>query len=202
MIRAEPKENQKCGFSPSEDSDQPRHVTTLINIEEHLCSNLSSYSGIMAFMRLGGNQADMSHQWAQIPQSWFCHDAAHNNGQSFKRYDCEPRHEKTCFCAYLKTKLQISCAVTAQLISAFVFATKTVPSLFLLNPKFQAPIYLLWLSSPVWVGPGRKTQRQVSHDAAHCLSIADFATVVKDSFMIFAIPEVNGRACVKLVGVS
>ena len=35
----------------------------------------------------------------------------------------EPRHEKTCFFAYAKTKEQISCAVTAQLISAFVFAT-------------------------------------------------------------------------------
>ena len=29
----------------------------------------------------------------------------------------EPRHEKTCFLHYAKTKAQISCAVTAQLIS-------------------------------------------------------------------------------------
>ena len=35
----------------------------------------------------------------------------------------EPRHEKTCFFAYAKTKAQTSCTVTAQLISAFVFAT-------------------------------------------------------------------------------
>ena len=34
----------------------------------------------------------------------------------------EPRHEKTCF-FFSKTKTQISCAVTAQLFSAFVFAT-------------------------------------------------------------------------------
>ena len=35
----------------------------------------------------------------------------------------EPRHEKTGFFAYAKTKTQISFAVTAKLISAFVFAT-------------------------------------------------------------------------------
>ena len=40
--------------------------------------------------------------------------------------------------AYAKTKAQISCAVTAQLISAFVFTTHIVQSLYLLNPKFQA----------------------------------------------------------------
>ena len=32
----------------------------------------------------------------------------------------------------------ISCAVTAQLISAFVFTTQSAQSLFFLNPKFQA----------------------------------------------------------------
>ena len=40
--------------------------------------------------------------------------------------------------AYAKTKTQISCAVTAQLISAFVFAEGIVQFLFFLNPKFQA----------------------------------------------------------------
>ena len=39
---------------------------------------------------------------------------------------------KTVF-AYAKTKAQISCAVTAQLISAFVFATKIVQPLYFLN---------------------------------------------------------------------
>ena len=34
----------------------------------------------------------------------------------------EPHHEKTRFFAYPKTKAQISCAVTAQLISTSVFA--------------------------------------------------------------------------------
>ena len=35
----------------------------------------------------------------------------------------EPPNQKTKQSAYAKTKTQISCAVTAQLISAFVFAT-------------------------------------------------------------------------------
>ena len=39
--------------------------------------------------------------------------------------------------AYAKTKAQISCAVTAQLISTFVYATWIVQSLFFLNPKFK-----------------------------------------------------------------
>ena len=51
-----------------------------------------------------------------------------------------------------------SFAVTAKLISAFVFATRIVQTLFFLNPKFQASSHLLWLYSPVCVGPGRKPQ--------------------------------------------
>ena len=46
--------------------------------------------------------------------------------------------------AYVKTKAHISCAVTAQLISAFVFATYIVQSLFFLNPKFQAYNHLMY----------------------------------------------------------
>ena len=52
-------------------------------------------------------------------------------------------------------------AVTAKLISAFVFATQIVQSLNVLNPKFQASSYLLWLYSPVCIGPGRKPRRLV-----------------------------------------
>ena len=63
--------------------------------------------------------------------------------------------------AYAKTKTQISCLVTAQLISAFVFATQIVQFLFFLNLKFQASNHLLWLQSPVCVGPGRKPRRPV-----------------------------------------
>ena len=63
--------------------------------------------------------------------------------------------------AYAKTKTQISFAVTAKLISAFVFATWIVQSLCFLNPKFQVSSHLLWLYSPVCVGPGRKPRRPV-----------------------------------------
>ena len=41
-----------------------------------------------------------------------------------------------------ETKMQISCSVTALLISAFVFAIKIVQFLFFLNPKFSASIHL------------------------------------------------------------
>ena len=54
----------------------------------------------------------------------------------------EPRHEKAVF-AYAKTKTQISFAVTAKLISAFVFATRIVQSLCFLNTKLQASCHLL-----------------------------------------------------------
>ena len=60
-----------------------------------------------------------------------------------------------------KKKTQISFAITAKLISAFVFATRIVQSLYFLNPKFQASNHLLWLYSPVSVRPGRKSRRPV-----------------------------------------
>ena len=48
-----------------------------------------------------------------------------------------------------------------KLISAFVFTTWIVQSLFYLNPKFQASSHLLWLYSLVCVGPGRKPRKPV-----------------------------------------
>ena len=63
--------------------------------------------------------------------------------------------------AYAKTKTQISFAVTAKLISAFVFAIRIVQFLFYINTKFQASSHLLSLCSLVCVGPGRKPQRPV-----------------------------------------
>ena len=44
---------------------------------------------------------------------------------------------KPAFCIYAKTKAQISFAVTAKLIRAFVFATRIVQSLYFLNPNFK-----------------------------------------------------------------
>ena len=64
-------------------------------------------------------------------------------GQDMSRVMRKPAF---CIC---ENKGQISCAVTAQLISAFVFATQIVQSLFFLNPRFPASNHLLWLYSPV-----------------------------------------------------
>ena len=44
-----------------------------------------------------------------------------------------------------------------------------VQSLYFLKPKFQASSHLLWLYSPVCVGPGRKPERWFSHETAHLL---------------------------------
>ena len=68
--------------------------------------------------------------------------------------------EKRLF-AYAKTKTQISFAVTVKMITAFVFPTRIVKSLYFLNPKFHACRHLLWLYSLVCVGHGRKPRRPV-----------------------------------------
>ena len=56
-----------------------------------------------------------------------------------------------------------------QLISSIVFATQIVQFLFFLNPKFQASSCLLWLYSPVCVGPVRKPHCWFSHKTAQLL---------------------------------
>ena len=72
--------------------------------------------------------------------------------------------------AYAKTKTQISFAVTAKLISAFVFATQIVQSLYFLNPKFQASSHPVWLYSMVSVGPGWESEDRFSHEAQFMIS--------------------------------
>ena len=57
--------------------------------------------------------------------------------------------------AKAKTKAHISFAVTAKLISAFVFATRIVHFMCFLNPKFSASSNLLCLYSLICVRPGR-----------------------------------------------
>ena len=71
----------------------------------------------------------------------------------------EPRQNRLF--VYAKTKTHISFAVTAKLISAFVFATRTVQSLYFLYTKFQASSHLVWLYSLVYFGPGGKPRRPV-----------------------------------------
>ena len=75
--------------------------------------------------------------------------------------------------AYAKTKTQISFAVTAKLISAFVFATQIVQFLFYLNPEFQDSSSFLCMYSPVCVGPVRKPHCWFSHEAAHISTYCD-----------------------------
>ena len=67
-------------------------------------------------------------------------------------------------CTFVKAGFlmtSLSTAVTTKLISAFVFATRIVPFLYFINLKFQASSHLLWLYSPVCVGPSRKPRRPV-----------------------------------------
>ena len=42
-----------------------------------------------------------------------------------------------------------------------VFATRIIESLYFLNPKLQASSHLLWVHSPVCVGPGQKLRKPV-----------------------------------------
>ena len=55
--------------------------------------------------------------------------------------------------------------IAALLISAFVFATRIVQSIFLINTKFQASIPIHRLYSPACVGPGRNPEDRLPHDA-------------------------------------
>ena len=61
----------------------------------------------------------------------------------------------------MKTKAQISCAVTAQLIIAFVFTTQIVHFLFFLNLIYQASSIFLRLYRAVCVRLGRIPLRPV-----------------------------------------
>ena len=68
--------------------------------------------------------------------------------------------------------------VTAKLISAFVFATRIVQSLYYLNPKFQASSHLLWLYSPVCVGPGRNPEDRFSQNEARIIFLVSKSEIL------------------------
>ena len=100
--------------------------------------------------------------------------------------------------AYAKTKTQISFAVTAKLISAFVFASRIVQLLFYLSPKFQDSSSFLCLYRPVCVGPVRKPHCWFSHQAAHltiCIYCHHFYHIPKKTsvnpFLCFALFATN-----------
>ena len=74
------------------------------------------------------------------------------------------------FFANAKTKMQTSCVVTTQLISAFVF--RIIDSIIHLIPKSEISTCsdLFWLHSQFCVGHCWESRRQVFSDAAYCVS--------------------------------
>ena len=96
-----------------------------------------------------------------------CHRARLLNSHHFFAYKFKGIYylsrvvRKLAFRICQKIKTQISCAVTTQLLSPFVFAIQIVQFLHFLNLKFQAPSHLLRLYSPICVGLDWKPQRQV-----------------------------------------
>ena len=69
----------------------------------------------------------------------YLYEVAGDEMTSIAAVTLESRHEKILFFAYPKTKTQISCAVTAQLISAFGFAIYTESTIpFLSKPKISS----------------------------------------------------------------
>ena len=73
---------------------------------------------------------------------------------------------KPAFCISEKQRRR-SAAITAQLISAFVFATKIVQSLFFLNPKFQVSSHLLVCTACFVLDLVGNPEDRFSHDAAY-----------------------------------
>ena len=66
-----------------------------------------------------------------------------------------------------KTKMQISFAVTAKLISASVFATRIVQSLYFLNPNFK-PLAIFCDCTARFVSDQvRNPEDRFSHSEAH-----------------------------------
>ena len=82
--------------------------------------------------------------------------------------------------AYAKTKAQISCAVTAQLISAFDFATQIVQSLFFLNLRFQPSSLLVLFVSGLVGNP----EDRFSHVMAQLISAFGFAVKYHSSTIL------------------
>ena len=77
------------------------------------------------------------------------------------------RHEKTGFLHMRKQRRRSALRLHRKLISAFVFATWIVQSLYFLNPKFLVSSHLLWLYSPVCVGLVGDPEDRFSDVAAH-----------------------------------
>ena len=105
----------------------------------------------------------------KIMRSWHPEIALNITPNSTKKTYEPPRGKTNNLHTVAKTKAQISFAVTAKLISAFVFATQIVQFLYFLHPKFPASTlsHLLCLYRAVCVGPVWKPNCWFSHDAPH-----------------------------------
>ena len=79
--------------------------------------------------------------------------------------------------------------LTAKLISAFVFATRIVQSLFYLNPKFQASNHLLCLYSPVCVDLVGDPEDQFSHNEAHIIVAGPMANNSNPDMGLHCLPR-------------
>ena len=90
--------------------------------------------------------------------------------------------ENSCYARY-----SLLWPVTAQLISAFVFAIRIVQSLYCLNPKFQASNHLLCLYSTVCVEPGRNPGRPVFSQQG----LMSFFAFMKNTFWTAFLSFVN-----------
>ena len=81
-IWAASRQNQQNGCVPSEDSDQPGHLPSLIRVFVVRMKKawLLSYP-LSTQRRLWSDwadaQADLSLRWAHMPFCWFCHEVAH-----------------------------------------------------------------------------------------------------------------------------
>ena len=117
-----------------------------------------------------------------------------NAVESFE-YHLSGAMRKPDFCTCEK-KAQISCAVTAQLISAFVFATQIIQSLFFLNLNFQASSYLLWLYRPVCVRP-ENPEDQFSHVTAHSFKEKKIKNSMNNIFILLTLLDKAYKICIK-----
>ena len=95
--------------------------------------------------------------------------------------------------AYAKTKAQISFAVTAKLISAFVFATWIAQFIYFLKSKFPVSSRLLCLYSPVCVGPVWKPHCWFSHEAAHFQIVGVWSQLIMLDFILSVIHPSQGH---------
>ena len=60
-----------------------------------------------------------------------------------------------------------------------VFATRIVQFLIYLNLKFPASSHLLWLYSPICVGPGQNPRRPVFSQRGSISTVTDFSGIIQ-----------------------